>query len=128
VSSIGGNLNGYNLFAYCFNNPIIHADGEGDFPWPIIPGIIILGGIVGRYFGYNSDTKMSQAGYHASNNTPPPSQPKVTSPKKEDIVITNSTPAYDNPLFPQYLQPKPIPPPHQLNHQKHLQTHPNPKN
>ena len=32
VSMIGGNTNGYNLYSYCFNNPIMYRDSNGNWP------------------------------------------------------------------------------------------------
>ena len=32
MAGIGGNDNGYNLFAYCFNNPVNLIDSEGNWP------------------------------------------------------------------------------------------------
>ncbi len=32
VSGIGGDIQGYNLFAYCFNNPINLSDSNGNWP------------------------------------------------------------------------------------------------
>lgn len=32
VSGIGGNICGYNLFAYCFNNPVNCTDNTGTWP------------------------------------------------------------------------------------------------
>ena len=32
VSDIGGDVRGYNLFAYCFNNPVSASDSSGNWP------------------------------------------------------------------------------------------------
>ena len=32
ISGIGGNILGYNLFAYCFNNPVNYSDPTGNWP------------------------------------------------------------------------------------------------
>ena len=32
ISGIGGNVLGYNLFAYCFNNPVNYSDPTGNWP------------------------------------------------------------------------------------------------
>ena len=36
VSNVGGDLRGYNLYAYCFNDPVNMTDPEGEFPWLIL--------------------------------------------------------------------------------------------
>ena len=43
ISGIGGDLRGYNLFAYCFNNPVNMSDPSGNWPkW----ATIALGAVV----------------------------------------------------------------------------------
>ena len=32
ISGIGGSIQGYNLFAYCFNNPVNMSDSSGHWP------------------------------------------------------------------------------------------------
>ena len=32
MSGVNGSLHGYNLYAYCFNNPILYTDSEGEWP------------------------------------------------------------------------------------------------
>ena len=32
MSGVSGSLDGFNLYAYCFNNPVMMADGEGNWP------------------------------------------------------------------------------------------------
>lgn len=32
MSGIGGDMRGYNLFAYCFNNPVNLSDSTGNWP------------------------------------------------------------------------------------------------
>jgi len=37
VSGVGGDVLGYNMFAYCFNNPVNHSDSSGNWPkWATI--------------------------------------------------------------------------------------------
>ena len=36
-------INGLNLFAYCYNNPIMYIDPKGNFPIAIIGTIYIIG-------------------------------------------------------------------------------------
>ena len=45
------------MFAYCNNNPVIHHDKTGDFPW-LIFGIILGGGVLGAILGYSSEEKL----------------------------------------------------------------------
>ncbi len=33
ISDVGGDLLGYNLFAYCFNNPVMYTDHSGNWPF-----------------------------------------------------------------------------------------------
>ena len=33
ISGTNGSLKGYNLYAYCFNNPVSLTDGTGNWPW-----------------------------------------------------------------------------------------------
>ena len=32
MSGVNGSLHGYNLYAYCFNNPVSYTDSEGNWP------------------------------------------------------------------------------------------------
>ena len=32
ISGVGGNILGYNMFAYCFNNPVNMSDSSGHWP------------------------------------------------------------------------------------------------
>ena len=36
MSGTNGSLHGFNLYAYCFNNPIQYVDHIGEFPWLIV--------------------------------------------------------------------------------------------
>ena len=53
IYPVDGSVNGYNLFAYCVNNPVIYADKTGNFPW-LVAIIIGAGAIVGGILGANS--------------------------------------------------------------------------
>jgi len=50
----------YNMYAYGNNNPIIHTDYSGEFPWLIV-GVLAIFGIVGGILGYNSDVKLGDS-------------------------------------------------------------------
>jgi len=43
--STGQGLLGNNMFAYCNNNPICYADPSGNFPWHIVIGAVVGGGV-----------------------------------------------------------------------------------
>ena len=48
--STGQGLLGYNMFAYCNNNPVMNVDPSGDFPWLaliIIATFALTGGVMG---------------------------------------------------------------------------------
>ena len=48
ISNIGGDLRGYNLYSYCFNNPVMLYDSTGHFPWLILAAVLLftpVGGI-----------------------------------------------------------------------------------
>ena len=44
-----GSLNIYNLYAYCYNNPVNMADDSGNIPFFVVTGIAgaVVGGIIG---------------------------------------------------------------------------------
>ena len=48
--STGQDLTGYNMFAYCGNNPINRADPDGEF-WGIVIGITLAVGLVASLSG-----------------------------------------------------------------------------
>ena len=48
VSGIGGIFQGYNLFAYCFNNPICLSDSSGQ--WPFEESLINIGKAIAEKF------------------------------------------------------------------------------
>ena len=56
---LGDNINSYNTFSYCGNNPVMFTDSTGNFPFGIII-ILSLGVILGGILGYNSDVKIGQ--------------------------------------------------------------------
>ena len=41
VSGVGGDLRGYNAYAYCFNNPVMMVDPDGEFPWLIAVLVVV---------------------------------------------------------------------------------------
>ena len=36
VSDVGGDIRGYNMYSYCFNNPVNMVDSKGEYPWWIV--------------------------------------------------------------------------------------------
>ncbi len=55
-SCLYSNLLGFNLFAYCNNNPVMYSDPKGEFPWLIIPAISVITALVASL---NSCTSIS---------------------------------------------------------------------
>ena len=54
--STGQGLLGYNMFAYCNNNPITYVDRTGNFPWFAIIVIVVsavVGGVIGSKVAEN---------------------------------------------------------------------------
>ncbi len=46
IASVGTSVQGHNLFAYCFNNPVNMADPSGHWPREITAGIATVAAIV----------------------------------------------------------------------------------
>ncbi len=46
VADVGGNVEGYNLFSYCFNNPLNMDDQTGNWPRWITAGVTIAAAVV----------------------------------------------------------------------------------
>ena len=58
----GAGLNGYNVFAYCANNPVMFKDDSGEFviSTAVLIGIgigALIGGVAGGTYGYNKAVK-----------------------------------------------------------------------
>ena len=65
---LNDSLLGYNLFAYCENNPVMYTDPEGTFIFStaIIIGIIvgaIIGGTIGGVYAYNEASEAGATGW-----------------------------------------------------------------
>ncbi len=56
--STGQGLTGQNMFAYCNNNPVMHVDSEGNFPWLILI-FLVASAAVGGYLGATSKTQLA---------------------------------------------------------------------
>ena len=49
ISSVGGDINGYNLYSYCFNNPIKYDDSMGTWPkWleNVVKAVVVVAVVV----------------------------------------------------------------------------------
>ena len=55
--STGQGLLGYNMYAYCGNNPVALLDETGEFPWLII-GFLVVCAVIGGIYGAMSDKKL----------------------------------------------------------------------
>ena len=42
ISDVGGDIRGYNMYSYCFNNPVNMVDSAGEFPWWIIVALVLV--------------------------------------------------------------------------------------
>jgi RHS repeat-associated protein len=42
IPDIGGDFQGYNLYSYCFNNPVMLYDSTGHFPWLILAAVLLF--------------------------------------------------------------------------------------
>ena len=74
--STGQGLLGYNMFAYCNNNPVMYEDEEGDFPWLIV-GVLLASAVIGGIIGANSDRKLiptKEAPYDTSDKNGHPTE------------------------------------------------------
>ncbi len=41
LAGVGGDVQGYNLFAYCFNNPVMYSDSSGNWPvWAAVVAVV----------------------------------------------------------------------------------------
>ena len=70
--STGQGFTGYNMYAYCNNNPVMFVDYGGEFPWLIL-AILVIFTAVGAILGANSDVIIGE-------------QPKeITYENKEDF-------------------------------------------
>ena len=56
LSGADKSLHGKNLFAYCFNNPIMYVDDSGEFPLVIV--LLVVGAVIGGVVGALSDEKL----------------------------------------------------------------------
>ncbi|MFA7436414.1 MAG: RHS repeat-associated core domain-containing protein [Bacilli bacterium] len=59
-----------NLYAYCDNNPVMHVDPEGDFPWLIILGVIVVSYMLtGAVKAYNSASELGSTDWELAGYT-----------------------------------------------------------
>ena len=73
ILGANGGLLGYNLYAYCNNNPVMFSDPNGEFFFTaIIVGAIVgatIGGVVGGVITYNSSKESGQTGTELAIST-----------------------------------------------------------
>ena len=65
ISDIGGNILGYNLFTYCFNNPVNMNDPTGRWPKWLSGASNIIGGVAQMAAGVALGTFASWTGIGA---------------------------------------------------------------
>jgi len=80
-ASTGMDLLGYNMFAYCYNNPVVYEDNSGEFPLLIV-GILALGAIGGGILGYVSNVPLT--GTAPKQQTAVESEKSITETSSED--------------------------------------------
>ena len=55
MSGVSGSLDGYNLYTYCSNNPVMYTDPSGHFVVSAFIGSIVAGAIIGFATKYVPD-------------------------------------------------------------------------
>lgn len=92
VSGTGEAVSGYNLYSYCFNNPIMFKDIDGHFPWLVVIaiGICSIAGLVlgATYQKDLSQTAREQVGHNNNSSTN----------KNNDMTSNNSASNSDSEL------------------------------
>ena len=85
--STGRGLLGYNMFAYCNNNPVMNNDSYGDFPWLAVITLVVST-IVGGIIGYNSDHRIQKT---EKQDKKKPVIAKVPEPTEKILNRNNSS-------------------------------------
>ena len=99
VSGTGEAVSGYNLYSYCFNNPIMFKDTDGHFPWLVLIAIGVCS-IAGLVLGATSKKDLSQTarqqvGHNNDNST---NKNNNATNKINDASSNNSAPNSGNKL------------------------------
>ena len=81
--STGQKTTGFNMFAYCNNNPVNFIDSSGEFPWVIIT-ILVLSTAIGGYLGSKSDVKIS---HENSKKDEFESKKSITQDSDEELTL-----------------------------------------
>ena len=82
LAELGGNINGYNLFAYCFNNPVNLSDTTGHWPkWIKEAASWVNNNIiqpVKNFFSSSKQNNVVNASSHDANRRPYTGEPGST--------------------------------------------------
>ena len=96
--STGQGLHGYNMFAYCNNNPVMLYDQYGEFPWFAVITIAVLV-VAGVAWGLTRDTKIiTSKPVETTSNEPhplPSGQNVSPSPQNNSPIAKNNPPIED---------------------------------
>ena len=65
LAGVGGNTQGYNLFAYCFNNPVNMSDPDGNWPKWLTGALNVLSGTLQMAAGSVLGAAMGWTGFGA---------------------------------------------------------------
>ena len=65
LAGVGGNMQGYNLFAYCFNNPVNMSDPDGNWPKWLTGALNVLSGTLQMAAGSALGAAMGWTGFGA---------------------------------------------------------------
>ena len=65
LSEVGGNIRGYNLFAYCFNNPVNMDDSTGKWPKWLSGALNVIGGALQVVAGATLGATVGWTGFGA---------------------------------------------------------------
>ena len=82
IAGVGGSLQGYNLFAYCFNNPVNMSDSSGHWPQWIKNAVSWVNNNiiqpVKNFFSSSKQSNVVNASSHDANRRPYTGEPGST--------------------------------------------------